>query len=72
MIYLVIAPGSLILAAYEHERHAAVHARTITGALAMPVEVLPAIALSTHDDINAEWESDQDTPIELQPIGPRK
>lgn len=65
-VHLVMGPDGIILRAYRHGYHAQMHARAITGAVVVSVDVAYALDDSIADDISAEseWEDyDSDTPV---------
>lgn len=65
-VFLVKTNG-LILAAYELDTHAQIHARTVTGARVETVEVLSRLpATVTDDTASDDWEESM-TPVQEPP-----
>ena len=65
IVYVVIIPNGMILAAYDTENHADIHARTILGARMQHLEVRSRLDSSVLDDLASEdWDDDNDTPVE--------
>jgi len=64
MIHLVVIPNGMILAAYEHMRHAELHAQTVLGARVLSLPWLNDLPDTVRDDINSEdWDSEE-TPVQ--------
>jgi hypothetical protein len=65
VVYVVIIPNGMILAAYIHESHADVHARTITGSRVLTLQIHDALIDSVTDDIASEhWDDNGNTPVQ--------
>jgi hypothetical protein len=64
-IYVVIIPNGMILATYEHENHADIHARTVTGSRVLALQVLQGLPTAVLDDIASEdWDDNGNTPVQ--------
>lgn len=71
-VHLVMGPDGIILRAYRNGYHAQMHARAITGAVVVSVDVAFQLDESIQDDIaaEAEWEDyDSETPVLEVPFG---
>ncbi len=63
-VYIVIIPNGMILAAYVHEQHADMHARTVLGSRVQSLFVLNQLPESVADDIASDdWDDNGDTPV---------
>lgn len=64
-IYVVIIPNGMILAVYDTENHADIHARTVTGSRVMALPVLDKLPTSVLDDIASDdWDDNGATPVQ--------
>jgi hypothetical protein len=55
----------MILAAYETENHANIHARTVTGSRVLALQVQDKLPASVLDDIALDdWDDNGDTPVQ--------
>jgi hypothetical protein len=65
IVYVVIIPNGMILAAYIHENHADIHARTVTGSRVIALTVQGKLPVSVLDDIaSEEWDDNGSTPVQ--------
>jgi hypothetical protein len=64
-VYIVIVPNGMLLAAYDNERHADMHARTVLGARVQPVVVNSDLPDAVRDDIASDdWDDNGVTPVQ--------
>ena len=65
MVYVVLIPNGMILAAYSSESHADIHARTVTGSRVMALTILDRLPPAVLDDIASDdWDDNGDTPVQ--------
>jgi hypothetical protein len=64
MVYVVLIPNGMILAAYSLERHADIHARTVTGSRVMVLTVLDHLPATVLDDIASDDWDNGETPVQ--------
>lgn len=69
-VHLVMGPDGIVLRAYKHAGHAQVHARAVTGAVVVSVDVTDRLDEAIADDLEAEqeWDDDGDTPVHDVPF----
>lgn len=64
-MYVFLVVNSHILAAYAQVNHAETHARTVTGACVVPVEVFMKLPSTVADDVNSDDWEEAETPVEM-------
>lgn len=62
-VYVVLIPNGMIMAAYIHEHHADMHARTVLGARVASLSVLNRLPPEVSDDIASDDWDNGDTPV---------
>lgn len=65
-----MGPNGIVLRAYKHDTHAQLHARAVTGAVVVSVDVTDRLDEAIADDLEAEqkWDEDGDTPVHEVPF----
>lgn len=72
-IYIVVSGGPIVLGAYSDPSPAHLHARCVTGASVVCVEVLHTLPDSIRDVLaSEEFDDDTPTPVTELPHGKRK
>lgn len=64
MIYIVLVPDGMLLAAYHHERHAAAHARAVLGARVQSMVVHDNLLATAADDMASDDWDEEETPVQ--------
>lgn len=71
-VYLVVSDGPIVLGAYSRPSPAHTHARCVTGASVVCVEVMDELPEGIIDELMEEFGDDTPTPVTDLPHGKRK